>query len=112
MRAQLVPLNGGPTIEINRDLTLIGRSAKCDLRLKHRSVSKLHCLLVRTDGLLLLRDLGSTNGTRVNGQRIRLAALLPNDQLAIAGYKFRIYFGPDEEDSITRKEEGRMKKEQ
>src|SRR5262249_22793819 len=49
-----------------------------------------------TDGLLFLRDLGSTNGTRVNGQRVRRAALLPNDQLAIAGYKFRVALGPDE----------------
>jgi pSer/pThr/pTyr-binding forkhead associated (FHA) protein len=56
----------------------------------------MHCVIVRTDGLLFLRDLGSTNGTRVNGQRVRRAALLPNDQLAIAGFKFRVSFGPDE----------------
>src|SRR5262249_20572864 len=42
------------------------------------------------------RDLGSTNGTRVNGQRVRRAALLPNDELAIAGHKFRVSLGPDE----------------
>jgi len=56
----------------------------------------MHCILVKTDGLLLLRDLGSTNGTRVNGTRVRRAALLPNDQLTIANYKFRVYLGPDE----------------
>src|SRR5437868_6567180 len=55
----------------------------------------MHCILVRTDGLLLLRDLGSTNGTRVNGQRVRRAALLPNDQLTIAHFKFRVHLGPD-----------------
>jgi pSer/pThr/pTyr-binding forkhead associated (FHA) protein len=55
----------------------------------------MHCILVKTDGLLLLRDLGSTNGTRVNGTRVRRAALLPNDQLSIAGFKFRVYLGPD-----------------
>src|SRR5205823_10027293 len=54
----------------------------------------MHCVIVKTDGLLLLRDLGSTNGTRVNGQRIRRAALLPNDQLTIANYKFRVSLGP------------------
>src|SRR5262249_11326542 len=48
----------------------------------------------KTDGLLLLRDLGSTNGTRVNGQRVRRAALLPNDQLTIAPFKFRIHLRP------------------
>jgi pSer/pThr/pTyr-binding forkhead associated (FHA) protein len=95
MRAQLLPLDGGPPIEINKDLVVVGRKEECDVRLEHKSVSKMHCVIVKTDGLLLVRDLGSTNGTRVNGTRVRRAALLPNDQLSIAHYKFRIYLGPD-----------------
>src|SRR5262245_17402742 len=96
MRAQFVPLDGGETIEIVKDVTLVGRKEDCDLRLDHKSVSKLHCVISKTDGVLLLRDLGSTNGTRVNGTRVRRAALLPNDQVAIAHFKFRIFLGPDE----------------
>jgi pSer/pThr/pTyr-binding forkhead associated (FHA) protein len=96
MRAQLIPLDGSSPIEIIKDMTLVGRKEECDLRLDHKSVSKMHCVIVKTDGLLLLRDLGSTNGTRVNGQRVRRAALLPNDQLTIAGYKFKVYLGPGE----------------
>jgi predicted component of type VI protein secretion system len=96
MRAQLVPLDGSPPVEIVKDLTVVGRKEDCDLRLEHKSVSKLHCVIVKTDGLLLLRDLGSTNGTRVNGQRVRRAALLPNDQVSIASCKFRVHLGPDE----------------
>jgi predicted component of type VI protein secretion system len=95
MRAQLLPLDGGPPIEVHKELTLVGRKEDCDLRLDHKSVSKMHCVIVKTDGLLLVRDLGSTNGTRVNGQRVRRAALLPNDQLTIANFKFRVYLGPD-----------------
>lgn len=95
MQAQLIPIDGGAPIEVTRDLTLVGRNEDCDLRLDHKSISKLHCVLVKTDGLILLRDLGSTNGTRVNGQRVRRAALMPNDQLAVAGFKFRVHFGPD-----------------
>jgi pSer/pThr/pTyr-binding forkhead associated (FHA) protein len=95
MRAQLVPLDGGHPIDVVKDLTVVGRKEGCDLRLEHKSVSKMHCVIVKTDGLLLLRDLGSTNGTRVNGTRVRRAALLPNDQLSIANYKFRVYLGPD-----------------
>jgi pSer/pThr/pTyr-binding forkhead associated (FHA) protein len=48
----------------------------------------------------MVRDLGSTNGTRVNGQRIRRAALLPNDQLNVASVKFRVQVssGPEQVD--------------
>src|SRR5438445_10268216 len=96
MRAQLIPLDGSAPIDLLKDLTVVGRKEECDLRLEHKSVSKMHCVIVKTDGLLLLRDLGSTNGTRVNGQRVRRAALLPNDQLSIANYKFRLYLRPDQ----------------
>src|SRR5215212_8956947 len=98
LRALLIPLDQGEPIEIVKDMTLVGRTEDCDLRLDHKSVSKMHCVLVKTDGLLLLRDLGSTNGTRVNGQRVRRAALLPNDHVTIAHFKFRIFMGPDEPD--------------
>jgi pSer/pThr/pTyr-binding forkhead associated (FHA) protein len=94
MRAQLIPADGTTPLEIRRDLTLVGRKEDSDLCLPHKSISKMHCVIVKTDGLLLIRDLGSTNGTRVNGLRIRRAALLPNDQLSIAGFKFRVHFGP------------------
>jgi pSer/pThr/pTyr-binding forkhead associated (FHA) protein len=97
MRVQLVPTEGGTPVEINKDLVLVGRKEDCDIQLDHKSISKLHCVIVRTDGLLLLRDLGSTNGTRVNGQRVRRAALLPNDQLNIASLRFRVQFTSEEE---------------
>ena len=95
MKAQLIPVEGGPPIEIVKDLTIIGRKGIADVCLEARSISKVHCVLVKTDGLLFVRDLASTNGTRVNGQRVRRAALLPGDELALARLKFRVYLGPD-----------------
>ena len=93
MRARLVPANGDPPVELDKDIVLVGRDEECDVRLAHKSVSKRHLVLVKTDGLILLRDLGSTNGTRVNGQQVRRAALLPNDVLAIATLPFTVRFG-------------------
>lgn len=95
MYARLIPIEGGSPFVIEKDLILIGRNEECELRLDHKSISKLHCILVKTDGLILVRDLGSTNGTRVNGQRVRRAALLPNDQFSVANFKYRVSFGMD-----------------
>jgi hypothetical protein len=96
MKAELVPSNGDPPIPIVRDVTVLGRRDGCDVLLNHHGASKRHCLIVRTDGLLVVRDLASTNGTKVNGQRVRWAALLPNDRISFAGYKCRVYLGPDD----------------
>lgn len=97
MKAELVPLNGDPPIPITRDVTVLGRRDYCDVQVEHPSLSKRHCVLVRTDGLLVIRDLATTNGTKVNGQRVLWAALLPNDRLTLGGYKLRVYLGPDDQ---------------
>ena len=95
MRAELIPILGGPAIPITRDITLIGRREYCDIQLDDPSLSKRHCVLVKTDGLLIVRDLATTNGTRVKGQMIRWAALLPNDQITFGKVRFRVFLGPD-----------------
>jgi predicted component of type VI protein secretion system len=91
--ARLVPVDGGEPIELSRDVTIVGRKDECDVAIDHKSISKQHCALVKTDGLIFVRDLGSTNGTRVNGQRVRRAALVPNDEIAFAAIKYRVAFG-------------------
>ncbi len=97
MKAELVPAKGRrPPIPIVKDVTLIGRHADCEIQIDREGLSQRHCLIVRTDGLLIVRDLLSTNGTKVNGQRIRWAALMPRDVLSVAGYKMRVYLGPDD----------------
>ena len=97
MHAELVPLDGGKPIVLSQDVTVVGRKpGVCDVILDKDSISKLHCLVVKTDGLLFVRDLGSTNGTKVNGQRVVRGALLPGDELAFAGSKFRVVLGPGE----------------
>jgi predicted component of type VI protein secretion system len=95
MKAELVPENGDPPIPITRDVTVVGRREFCDVTINDPSLSKRHCVLVKTDGLLVIRDLATTNGTKVKGQRIRWAALLPDDRIALGAYKMRVYLGPD-----------------
>ncbi|MEZ6141170.1 MAG: FHA domain-containing protein [Zavarzinella sp.] len=93
MKARLIPLDDGPEIELVKELTVIGRKENCDLIIDHKSISKVHCAVLLADGLVMIRDLGSTNGTHVNGQRIRRAALLPNDQVSIASFKYSVTYG-------------------
>ncbi len=96
MKAELVPENGDPPIPILRDVTIVGRRGYCDVVIDHHSLSKRHCVLVKTDGLLVIRDLATTNGTKVKGQKVRWAALLPDDRLSFGAYKVRVYLGSDE----------------
>lgn len=105
MLAQLLPVNGGPPVTLRRSVTVVGRSQRlCDLSLNNKAVSKLHCILVKTDGLIYMRDLGSTNGTRVNGQRVLRGALLPGDQISFSGSAFHVHLAADDDAFETKAE--------
>jgi hypothetical protein len=73
----------------------IGRLEGCDLRLGHTSVSRVHAELLRADGdRWLLRDLGSTNGTLVNGSRIvGTVAVRPGDLVTFGDAAYRLSGG-------------------
>lgn len=105
MIAKLIPNDGSEAIPINRSLTIVGRKkGLCDLVLNSSSISKVHCAVAKTDGLLFIRDLGSTNGTKVNGQRVSRGALLPGDEISFANIKFRVHLGPGDSTDPERTE--------
>lgn len=101
MEAKLISTEGERSIRLKKDVTIVGRKrGVCDIFIDRSSISKLHCVIVKTDGLLFIRDLGSTNGTKVNGQRVTRGALLPGDELSFANSKYKVHLGPDDPDMV------------
>lgn len=90
MPARLVALNGAADIPLSGLLTIVGRHRGCDARLDSSRVSRRHCCLALGGGECLVRDLGSTNGTWVNGRSIDDGVLRPGDILGIAHLRFRL----------------------
>jgi hypothetical protein len=63
--------------------TVIGRSPSCDFVICHESISRRHAMLARDGERVIITDLGSTNGTFVNGRWISQAEVVPGDRLQL-----------------------------
>jgi predicted component of type VI protein secretion system len=81
---------GWPLIRLDRVLVVVGRHPDCDARLDSPRVSRWHCCLTEVDGQVWVRDLGSTNGTWIDGRRVSAGRLRIGDVLAIAHYCYRL----------------------
>ncbi len=68
-------VEAGSTYELQTPVTLLGRGTDCDLRMVDAGVSRHHAELRVEEGQVVLVDLGSTNGTLVNGQPMRRVVL-------------------------------------
>lgn len=92
MPARLVPLTPGlsPSIPLERPVVLIGRMADCDAQIRHPRVSRRHCCVAQVGESLVMRDLGSTNGVRINGYTIEEAAIEAGDEVAVGPILFRV----------------------
>lgn len=67
---------------------ILGRSSECDIVLSHPEVSSRHAVLVlHADGVVEIRDVGSKNGTYVNGQKVLQAYLNKGDKLQLGSYE-------------------------
>lgn len=69
---------------------LIGRHHSCDVVLNEPTVSRWHARLIFRDGVWILHDLGSKNGTVINGLRIARCEVRPADRLLVGGQLLRI----------------------
>ena len=106
MQAMLVPMDGGRPIRLEKEVTVVGRRRwVCDICFDDRTVSKFHCLIMKArDGMFYVRDLGSANGTMINGKRVTEEALLHGDELAVAHQRFRLQMGETPIEAQQRRE--------
>ena len=87
--------HAGQVIPLNRQKFLIGREQDCQLRPNSEMVSRHHCVFSVDDYSVRLRDLGSTNGTLVNGERIRKdVVLVAGDKVVIGNLEFELVIRP------------------
>jgi pSer/pThr/pTyr-binding forkhead associated (FHA) protein len=91
---ELIPVGGGDTIPLIRPVLTIGRRESCDICVRQPNVSGLHCELTFRDGHWLVKDLGSTNGVKVNGIRVPKKVLHPGDVITIAKRNYTIEYTP------------------
>ncbi len=68
--------------------TVIGRRQDCQLRIPTKDVSRQHCVVLVENDALVAKDLGSSNGTFVNGKRIAESKLKPGDRLRVGPVTF------------------------
>jgi len=82
-------------VSVNTAEFFIGRSSECHFRPACPMVSRVHCELLIGDGRVAVRDLGSKNGTFVNGERVTGQwQLFPGYNLAFGRCLFEIVFHP------------------
>src|SRR5436305_604837 len=76
------------SFSITRDVTVMGRREDCDFRIPLGDISRKHCRIIKEENALKIEDLGSSNGTYVNGKRIHEAELQPGDTVQIGPVVF------------------------
>lgn len=101
MPTRLLALDGTPDIALDRSTILVGRHPRCDVRIDSAVISRRHCCVSDSGGEARIRDLGSTNGVRVNGRRVDASLLRPGDEVTIAHLRYIV----DSRESTPRRAE-------
>ena len=87
---KLRPVGGGDPIPLLRTLLVIGRKESCNIVLRFPNVSAEHCRLSLVNGRWFVQDLGSRNGTKVNGHVVRESHIEPGSRLSVAGHEYEM----------------------
>lgn len=92
---ELLNCKNRPHVPIRRNITLVGSSKKCQIRLLSESVSDVHCSLVLSHTGLWVVDLLARDGIRVNGRVTRYAHLKDGDELTVGRRaRIRVHYTP------------------
>jgi pSer/pThr/pTyr-binding forkhead associated (FHA) protein len=95
MYGELDPIGGGDPIPLLKPELVIGRRrSKCDITLEAGNISSQHCRIRLDQGYLLVEDLSSRNGIKVNEIRCQKRYLMPGDVLSIAKTQFQVNYEP------------------
>ena len=95
------PLGGGDPVPLRKTELTIGRRPSCDIILDFENVSGRHCQLRYINQVWHVRDLGSTNGTRLNDAALTSEhTIMPDDELSIATHIFTIDYEPGAPKSV------------
>ncbi len=95
MRVKLISLDSWTPdrkVVLGRMPSTLGRGTDADIRVEDRWVSRCHCRLEQIGDTLVVRDLGSTHGTFVNGVQIAEAHVLPGDRLTVGMSNFQAQY--------------------
>lgn len=97
---ELVPIGGGDAIPLGRPVMTLGRRQSNDICLRFENVSGQHCEFAFKKGFWTVRDLGSQNGVKINGEKLLTTEprpLRPGDSVQISSHKFKIEYHIEEE---------------
>jgi predicted component of type VI protein secretion system len=90
MIPQLVALTEGPNLLVDKPILLVGRHQECDVQIPSRKISRKHCCIAQVDDHLVVRDLFSTNGVKINGAKVPEGKLQHGDELTIGNMQYRV----------------------
>ncbi|MBL8814651.1 MAG: FHA domain-containing protein [Planctomyces sp.] len=92
MLGELIPCGGGDSIPLLKPRLMVGRRTSCDIVLAFPNVSSNHCELELKEDYWHIRDLGSSNGVRVNGERCQSKMIMPGDEVQIARQRYILHY--------------------
>jgi adenylate cyclase len=94
MYGELIPVGGGDPIPLLKTKLLVGRRESCDIVLRFANVSAHHCELYLSQGYWYIKDLGSTNGVKINSVKVTEHVLVPGDSVRISKHEYTVRYSP------------------